>query len=300
MNFRNGIPTIVAGTVIAEVFQLLDAAGTVVGEFTNSDQKFLPRVPALVFYHTADNVWFSEIGWSRDPAGDEEGLIIWGPGIANAGGPFINLVSNKVTGETQIVVDGGEASIYVGQNPTLGIDGVKVFPGSTGTTTINRADGNAGLTVNNYVDLRPSSAGHLRVNGQTAYVAGFTQVNGRPGNYVVTVANTAVDGIGGRAITVGDYFMITANVRVDTTALGGVFVGQIGVFLNGVLQGFLADRIIHSGVAVGEQHSTSRTWAYGPPSAGTWTFAVYYFMTAGGFTVVVPDTTYTLQPFFLR
>lgn len=271
---------IVAGTVSASIFRLLGTDGvTVVAEL--GTYVVAPSGYALSLIHSEPALTNSALRWSNNPVLGRATTSLVGPGYATTTTPPTVSVAASAGDLTSALLSAGgtasgaAASIGVSVDDSL-VEGVITFSPSTRMQLASRAPAPARM------------------------VLGMSSV-ARPGNYVVTLINTGVDAMAafpGSLAT--DLFQLTANVRVDTTAVGGVFVCQVGWFLGGVFQGFLADRIIRSAVVVGEQITLSRTWVHFPAVAGDISYTSFMFMTGGGFTVVIPDTTYTAIQFAQR
>jgi hypothetical protein len=99
-------------------------------------------------------------------------------------------------------------------------------------------------------------------------------------------------------VRANDLFIVTCSLRILYNVLGGAFIGLLAVYGPGGASVSDPARIIAENPPISSANTYSATWNHtATQGAGTYTFTIQGGSTGGTWTLVNPDTWFTVQHF---
>ncbi len=173
-------------------------------------------------------------------------------------------------------------------------------PGLYAASTMQmHSDQSAILSGNVDVGLNPGAAGRVTLNGKSTFLPLSIQQYNLPGSVTLGFRSFLMNGIAPVFNgVVGDKYIITANCRVVCVVAGGAFIAEVEGFGGGA--GLFAQRIIATQWAVNHDASLSATWTFTQTIAGPITWVIVGGQTGGSWTLVAPDSWFTVTHYGIR
>lgn len=177
-------------------------------------------------------------------------------------------------------------------NPTVisALDGTS--PGLGTSPVAAREDHEHDLSGTN-INLKPTN--QLQLNGREAMCCMYTNYVPSNGNLVCGGARAVVPNLSlTLALLAGDVLIVEGCLDVTCTALGGAFIGEF--YISSVPLAYV-EQIVFAPSAVNERVHQTKRWRYVVPANANVTFGVYGYLTGGGYTVINPHSTMSVEVF---
>ena len=325
---------ITAGSVEANSFTLIDPNGNTVGAF-EYDSTAATAKPRITF--RVNNALYTNgnLRWSANETGDAQTVQLRGPGtstasiaallsldVSRAGGySQAQLYATRTRVEALSTVTVAAPTITLTGNVSLGNEiyggSVQVRPqdfvNEGGQIDLLGAGSYGSASLDNYQgDLRlfAATGKSLGLFGVTRYQDKQYQSSGKliyslVGQQRYTLAASAsfgfqsflMAGLTFTDVRPNDLFIVTCSLRILSNVAGGAFIGLLAVYGP---EGLVSDpaRIIAENPPLFSANTYSATWNHtATQGAGTYTFTIQGGNTGGTWTLINPDTWFTVSHF---